>query len=139
MGPGSSRGISCTYDLYGPARNVFDACRSITWASRRGLGPENLDFFGLHGTRLTARCHFTEPKKVSISRAPPPPICHRNESARIKHIRGRINHRYILLPSQVYNRLRCCLHRPPTDCAAACTGLLLIALLRAQACNRLHS
>jgi hypothetical protein len=27
-------------------RNVFDACRSITRASGRGLGPRNLDFFG---------------------------------------------------------------------------------------------
>jgi hypothetical protein len=44
----------CTHDLYGPVRNVFDACRSITWA--------------------TARCHFTGPKKVSISRAQPPPL-----------------------------------------------------------------
>jgi hypothetical protein len=32
--------------LYGPVRNVFDAGRSFTWASERGLGPANLDFFG---------------------------------------------------------------------------------------------
>jgi hypothetical protein len=31
------------------------------------LGPKN-------GTRLSARCHFTGPKKVFISRAQPPPI-----------------------------------------------------------------
>ncbi len=30
----------CTYDLYGPVRNDFDACRSITRASERGLGPK---------------------------------------------------------------------------------------------------
>jgi hypothetical protein len=36
----------CTYDLYGPVHNVFDACRSITRASDRGLGPGNQDFFG---------------------------------------------------------------------------------------------
>jgi hypothetical protein len=35
-----------TYDLYGPVRNAFDAGKSITRASGRGLGPENQDFFG---------------------------------------------------------------------------------------------
>ncbi len=29
----------CTYDLYGPVRNFFDAFRSITRASRMRLGP----------------------------------------------------------------------------------------------------
>jgi len=33
-------------DLYGPVRNVFDAVRYITWASGRGLGPGNGEFFG---------------------------------------------------------------------------------------------
>ncbi len=75
------------YDLYGPVLNVFDASRSITRASGRGLGPGNLDFFGLHGTRLTARLDaISQSPKVSISRAKPPLICPRNESARIKHI-----------------------------------------------------
>ncbi len=32
-----------------------------------------------NGTRLTARCHFTGPKKVLISRAQLPPTCPRNE------------------------------------------------------------
>ncbi len=36
----------CTYDLYGPVRNDFDAGASITRASGRGLGPGNRDFFG---------------------------------------------------------------------------------------------
>ncbi len=31
----------CTYDLYSPVRNFFDAGRYITWASGRGLGPGN--------------------------------------------------------------------------------------------------
>jgi hypothetical protein len=31
----------CTYDLYGPVHNVFDAGRYITWASGRGLGLGN--------------------------------------------------------------------------------------------------
>ncbi len=36
----------CTYDLYGNVRNVFDAGRYITWASGKGFGPENEEFFG---------------------------------------------------------------------------------------------
>jgi hypothetical protein len=35
-----------TCDLYGPVCNAFDAGKSITRASRRGLGPGNRDFFG---------------------------------------------------------------------------------------------
>jgi hypothetical protein len=35
-----------TYDLYGPVRNFFDVCRSITRARGRGLGPGNREFFG---------------------------------------------------------------------------------------------
>ncbi len=35
-----------TYDLYGPIRNAFDAGKSITRASGRGLGPGNRDFSG---------------------------------------------------------------------------------------------
>jgi hypothetical protein len=34
----------CTYDLYIPVHNVLNACISITWGSRRGLGPEILEF-----------------------------------------------------------------------------------------------
>ncbi len=29
----------CAYDLYGPVRNVFDACRYIMWKSGKGVGP----------------------------------------------------------------------------------------------------
>ncbi len=36
----------CTYDLYGPVRNVVDACIYITRASGRGLGPGNREFLG---------------------------------------------------------------------------------------------
>ncbi len=50
-----------------PVRNAFDAGKSITWASGRGLGPGNRDFWAPNGTRRTARCHFTGPKKVPIS------------------------------------------------------------------------
>jgi hypothetical protein len=34
----------CIYAIYGPMRNVFDACRSIT--SGRSLDPGNREFFG---------------------------------------------------------------------------------------------
>jgi hypothetical protein len=39
----------CTYDdLYGSVHNAFDArAASITWASGRGLGPENRIFWFL--------------------------------------------------------------------------------------------
>jgi hypothetical protein len=38
----------CTYDLYGPVRNVFDACRADPLRGQvgGGWGPGNLDFFG---------------------------------------------------------------------------------------------
>jgi hypothetical protein len=41
-------GYLCTYELYGPVCNFFDACRSIMRAVGRGLGrgPCNRDFFG---------------------------------------------------------------------------------------------
>jgi hypothetical protein len=32
----------CTYDLYGPVRNAFDACRYITWGSGGGVGAKAL-------------------------------------------------------------------------------------------------
>jgi hypothetical protein len=32
--------------FYGPVRNAFDADKSITRASGRGVGPGNRDFFG---------------------------------------------------------------------------------------------
>ncbi len=77
LGPGSS----CTKTV----RNAFDAGKSITWASKMGLSPENLNFFRLTWQAgLTARCNFTGHKKVSISRVQPPPTCPRNGFARIK-------------------------------------------------------
>jgi hypothetical protein len=68
---------------------IFDAGRSITWASRRGLGPGNLEFFGPQmavAYRLDA-----------ISKAQPPPTCPSNGSARIKnhYAKGRVNHRFV--------------------------------------------
>jgi len=35
----------CTYGLYGPVHNVFEACRFITWTSGRGLGPGEIETF----------------------------------------------------------------------------------------------
>jgi len=54
-------------------------------------------FWAPNGTRLSARCHFTGPKQVSISRAQPPPTCHCYGCCphRNHYARGRINHRCI--------------------------------------------
>jgi hypothetical protein len=55
-------------------------------------------FWAPNGTRLSARCRLTGPKKVSISRAQPPPTCPRNGCCpHQKHYaRGRINHKGII-------------------------------------------
>jgi hypothetical protein len=45
-GRGVSSSYLCTYDLYGPVRNVFDACKYIMRAIGRGLGPGKREFFG---------------------------------------------------------------------------------------------
>jgi hypothetical protein len=49
----------------------------------------------LNSTRLTARCHFTGPKKFSISRLQPPPACPRKVICphQNHYIRRRINYR----------------------------------------------
>ncbi len=43
-------------------------------------------FWAPNGNRLSALCHFTGPKKLSISRAHPPPTCPHNGYARIQNI-----------------------------------------------------
>ncbi len=67
----------------------------ITWANWEGIGPwKSRLFWAPNSTRLMARCHFTGPKKVSISRTQPPPTCPLNGFAHIKsntYIRDRIN------------------------------------------------
>jgi hypothetical protein len=75
----------CTYDLNGPVRNVFDACRYIT------------SFLGPKWHRLSARCHFTGPNNLSIfSRARPPPTCQEMDVPASKAFaQGCINHRCI--------------------------------------------
>jgi hypothetical protein len=54
-------------------------------------------FWAQNATRLSARCYFTGPKKLSISRAQPPPTCPSNGCCpHQKHYAwGRINHRCI--------------------------------------------
>ncbi len=51
-----------------------------------GWALEILTLLAPNGTRFTAGCHFTGPKKVLISRAQPPPTCPRNGFACIKTI-----------------------------------------------------
>jgi hypothetical protein len=63
-----------------------------------GVGPwKSRLFWASNHTRLSARWHFTGPKKVSISRDHPPPTCPRNGCCpHQKHYtRGCINHRCI--------------------------------------------
>jgi hypothetical protein len=56
--------------LYSSVHNVLDACISITWASGRGMA---LEFYWVpNGTRLSARSHFTGPKKLSRIPGPNP-------------------------------------------------------------------
>jgi hypothetical protein len=59
----------CTYDLYSPVHNILDTRISITWASGRGWALE-----------------FKGPKKLSNSRAQPPPACPCNGYTRIQNI-----------------------------------------------------
>jgi hypothetical protein len=61
-------------------------------------------FWAPNGTRLSARCHFTGPKKLSNSRAQPPPTSPHNGYARIQNI---IIHRCIDSYFAIYASLRC--------------------------------
>jgi hypothetical protein len=66
---------------------------SISWASGRGSGPGNLDFLGPKWLDAISQGQ----KKVSISRAQPPPTCPRNSCCPHQKLyaRDRINHRCI--------------------------------------------
>jgi hypothetical protein len=78
---------------------------SITWASGRGLGPGNLEFFGSQmalAYRLDVisqgpkNSQFPGPKKLLISRANPPPSCPRYGCCpHQKHYAWGLNHRCI--------------------------------------------
>ncbi len=60
-----------TYDLYGPTRNAFDAGKSITRASGRGLGPGNRDFLGpVKWHRAVRRVPFGAQTVTYIKSAP---------------------------------------------------------------------
>jgi hypothetical protein len=55
------------------------------WGKWEGVGPWNSRvFWAPICTRLSARCHFTGPKKLSNYRAQPPPTYPRNGYARIQ-------------------------------------------------------
>jgi hypothetical protein len=62
----------CTYNLYGPVRNVFDACRSLTWTSGRGLGPvkwhraDRRVPFGPQKTRTNCNVHKETLRYIKI-------------------------------------------------------------------------
>jgi hypothetical protein len=43
------------YDVYGPVRNAFDAVKSITRASGRGLGPGNQRGYYMRNTFLVVQ------------------------------------------------------------------------------------
>jgi hypothetical protein len=64
-----------TYDLYGPVRNVFDACISIRWASRRGLGPGNPKFLG------PVKWHRADRREPFRAQPPTPPMRSSNITA----------------------------------------------------------
>ncbi len=55
----------CTYDLYDPVRNVFDACKSITRASGSAWALEIETFWALwNGIEPLGECHLGPKKSV---------------------------------------------------------------------------
>jgi hypothetical protein len=77
----------CTYDLYGPVRNALMREASITWASGRGLGPGNREFFG--------PCEMASSRLSPLASSPPtpPPPPHpeliRNQQQTVRCLKGR--------------------------------------------------
>jgi hypothetical protein len=70
--------------------------KSITWARGGGRVPEISTISGPNDTQLTARCHFTGPKKVLISRPNPFPLALVVVMDQKHYIRGpTYNHRSI--------------------------------------------
>ncbi len=66
---------------------IFDAGRSITWASGRGLSPENLEFFGPQmalAYRLDAISQG--PKSLNFQGPTPLPLALVMDAAQIKSI-----------------------------------------------------
>ncbi len=75
---------------YGPLIDIYGLvrCGQIHYMGKwERVGPwKSRLFWASNGTHLTARCHCTSSKKISISRAQPPPNCPRNRFAPIKSI-----------------------------------------------------
>ncbi len=68
---------------YGPW-NLPQIHYEVKW---EGFGPwKSPVFWAPNGTRHSARCHFTGPKKFLISRGQPPPTCPLNGCACIRNI-----------------------------------------------------
>jgi hypothetical protein len=77
----------CTYDLYGPVRNVFDAGRYVLWGSGGELALEISSFVGpWENARADRRVQFGAQKTRDFQRQPLPPTSPHNVSARIKNI-----------------------------------------------------
>ncbi len=87
----------CTYDLYGPARNVFDAGRWITWGRwGGGLALEIKSFVGLcEIARADRRVLFGAHKTRDFQRQPPPFPTLSIRPHQKHYAQGRINHRRI--------------------------------------------
>jgi hypothetical protein len=87
-----------TYNFYGPVRNAFEG--GIHYIGKwEGVRPwKSQLYWAPNGTRLSARCHFTGPKKV-LRRTQPPPTCPLNRCCphQNHYVRGHIhvNHRCI--------------------------------------------
>ncbi len=80
--------LFCCGKICGPILGIYEYLTG-TWIWKLGLRPRHSLtwlFWAPNGNRLTARCHFTGPIKVSISRAQPPPTCPCNGDACIKSI-----------------------------------------------------
>ncbi len=69
--------VQIMHDLFTFMRNKFLFAQRNCNRRRIGQGAFVLYKF-TNSTRLSARCHFTGTKKVSISRAQPTPTCPRN-------------------------------------------------------------
>ncbi len=66
---------------------IYTALSIMFWMRANPLLTLNSQvFWAPNGTCLSARCHFTGPKKLSNSRAQPPPTCPCNGYARIQNI-----------------------------------------------------
>ncbi len=84
-GSGPSRAIKLFYAPAPPTPSVR-ALNPPSWALVHKTTYAPMIFGPQIGTCLSARCHFTGPKKLSNSRAQPPPTCPSNGYALIQNI-----------------------------------------------------